>query len=167
MSFRGNTSTHQIRGKLKNLRFDGYHFCDTKSTTGASKSTGGCVRSEYVSLILKSRWSLCPRGFGTASFRLYETLMLGMNPVVISDSFVHPELLRKFPIVSLKEKQVSVESLRAIAHEQPISHSGLTPEAIATAFVSGISGCPHPLQSMSLSHCRLNAVLWRLFRRFL
>ena len=34
-------------------------------------------------MMLKSYISLCPRGFGISSFRLYESLFLGVTPLVV------------------------------------------------------------------------------------
>lgn len=41
----------------------------------------------YRELITRSRFTLCPRGFGPTSFRLYETLALGSIPIYIWDDF--------------------------------------------------------------------------------
>jgi hypothetical protein len=42
----------------------------------------------YISSILDAKFSLCPRGTGTGSFRLQESLALGRAPVIISDDWV-------------------------------------------------------------------------------
>lgn len=39
----------------------------------------------YLGLALRSRFLLCPRGYGPNSFRLYESFQLGCVPVVVSD----------------------------------------------------------------------------------
>jgi xylogalacturonan beta-1,3-xylosyltransferase len=41
-------------------------------------------------LMLRSWFALCPRGFGPASFRIYEALQLGCIPVIISDKYRYP-----------------------------------------------------------------------------
>jgi hypothetical protein len=46
------------------------------------------AREEYAALIHRSKFVLCPRGRGPTSFRLYETMMAGRVPVVISDSWL-------------------------------------------------------------------------------
>ena len=38
----------------------------------------------------QSRFSLCPRGYGATSYRLYEAIQLGSIPVYISDKFLLP-----------------------------------------------------------------------------
>lgn len=47
-------------------------------------------RRRYGDVLTRSRFVLCPRGRGTSSFRLYETLAAGRVPVVISDDWVAP-----------------------------------------------------------------------------
>jgi len=45
----------------------------------------------YVNMLLASKFSLCPRGWATNSIRLFESMELGVAPVVISDAFVFPK----------------------------------------------------------------------------
>ena len=47
-------------------------------------------RKAYVDSILGSRFVLCPRGYATSTFRMYETMQLGRVPVVLSDDWVAP-----------------------------------------------------------------------------
>lgn len=44
----------------------------------------------YLETALASRFVLCPRGQGTASFRLFETMQLGRVPVILADDWVAP-----------------------------------------------------------------------------
>ena len=44
----------------------------------------------YRDLISESYFSLCPRGYGPTSFRLYESISLGSVPIYISDDFFLP-----------------------------------------------------------------------------
>jgi hypothetical protein len=45
----------------------------------------------YVEVLEGSKFVLCPRGAGTSSYRLYETMKMGIAPVLISDEWVAPE----------------------------------------------------------------------------
>ena len=45
---------------------------------------------KFENLIKSSFFFLCPKGYGPASFRLYESIELGTVPVYISDDFVLP-----------------------------------------------------------------------------
>ena len=40
---------------------------------------------QFTRLTERSRYTLCPRGFGPTSFRLYEAMQLGSVPVYVSD----------------------------------------------------------------------------------
>ncbi len=46
--------------------------------------------SLFKTLTSKSKFTLCPRGYGKSSFRLYECMQLGSVPVYISDSHYLP-----------------------------------------------------------------------------
>jgi hypothetical protein len=44
----------------------------------------------YADLCANSKFILCPRGIGTSSLRLFETLQAGRVPVIVSDDWVPP-----------------------------------------------------------------------------
>lgn len=44
----------------------------------------------FAQTMAESHYMLCPRGIGTSSFRLFETLEAGRAPVIISDNWVEP-----------------------------------------------------------------------------
>jgi hypothetical protein len=48
------------------------------------------ARRRFAETIARSRFVLCPRGIGTSTYRLYETLELGRVPVILSDNWVPP-----------------------------------------------------------------------------
>jgi hypothetical protein len=48
-------------------------------------------REHFRRTLSRSRFVLCPRGRGTSSIRLYETLSAGRVPVIISDDWVPPD----------------------------------------------------------------------------
>lgn len=54
--------------------------------------TGGhaAFKQQYARKILQSRFVLCPRGIGTSTFRLFETMQSGRVPVILSDAWVPP-----------------------------------------------------------------------------
>lgn len=47
-------------------------------------------RAHFRDVLSRSRFVLCPRGKGTSSFRLFETLAAGRVPVIIADDWVPP-----------------------------------------------------------------------------
>lgn len=84
-SFRGNASTHSIREKLLRLECSNASLIDT-----GDKSYTDENRLPYVSEIAQSSFVLCPRGAGSSTFRLFETMAMGRVPVIISDAWVPP-----------------------------------------------------------------------------
>jgi hypothetical protein len=91
-SFMGG-NTHRIREGVLRLEHDrgriedttGFMFYETEAPGFADRA------DRYVSLLSDSKFVLCPRGHGTTSFRLVETLAAGRVPVIISDNWVEPE----------------------------------------------------------------------------
>lgn len=45
----------------------------------------------YADLLADSKFVLCPGGFGTSSYRLFETMKAARVPVIVSDQWVEPE----------------------------------------------------------------------------
>lgn len=45
----------------------------------------------FIEQMKAARFSLCPRGVGTSSFRIQESMQLGRAPIIISDDWVPPE----------------------------------------------------------------------------
>lgn len=46
---------------------------------------------DFAEMMRKSAFTLCPRGAGTSTFRLFETMKAGRVPVILSDAWVPPE----------------------------------------------------------------------------
>ena len=80
LSFQGRFDTHRIRRDMLKV---------------FEKSNGVVIRrsgahSDYVKLLQRSVFALCPRGFGNTSFRLWESLQAGAIPVYIGDVYSLP-----------------------------------------------------------------------------
>jgi hypothetical protein len=84
--------THACRESLFGLhhpdaiveRVSGFMFHDPTSPGFAER------RARFRTVLSRSRFVLCPRGHGTSSIRLFETLAAGRVPVIISDDWVPP-----------------------------------------------------------------------------
>ncbi len=61
----------------------------------------------YANLLASSEFILCPRGIGTSSIRLYETLEAGRVPVIISDDWVPPEETDWSFAIKVEERRIS------------------------------------------------------------
>lgn len=86
-SFVGST-THQIR-------IDLYNLCRTQPNYYFSVQQWNPVipqskLNELTNIMIRSKFALCPRGYGNTSFRMYEAMQLGAVPVYISDDFFLP-----------------------------------------------------------------------------
>lgn len=46
---------------------------------------------QFAAVMANSAFTLCPRGAGTSTFRLFETMKAGRVPVILSDGWVPPE----------------------------------------------------------------------------
>lgn len=97
-SFRGKLGTAPIRQRLAELS----HPCGTVQDTTDQGVTSmmkmkarekklQSYKQNYARLIANSKFVLCPRGTGPSSLRLFETLLMGRVPVIISDEWVPPE----------------------------------------------------------------------------
>jgi hypothetical protein len=84
--------THHSRRSLFELdhprgvveRVDRFVFFDPSSHDYAAR------RDRFGEMVARSKFVLCPRGRGTSSIRLYETMAAGRVPVVIADDWVPP-----------------------------------------------------------------------------
>jgi hypothetical protein len=86
-SFLGSLETHWTRKIL----VERYPTCwDSKQQWGLTKGLGEQFHSDYLSLIGRSEFSLCPRGTGISSVRLFESMAMDSFPVIIADGYKCP-----------------------------------------------------------------------------
>lgn len=80
--------THPIRHELYNIckNQPNYYFSGQNWNSVVQKSK----LNEHIEITSKSKFCLCPRGYGNTSFRLYEAMQLGAVPVYISNDFFLP-----------------------------------------------------------------------------
>ena len=80
--------THNIRGALYDvLAINKEYFIDVKRWT---PSISTLAQNNFLDIMKRSDFSLCPRGYGSTSYRLYESMQLDSIPVYISDEFWLP-----------------------------------------------------------------------------
>ena len=97
--FMGDASTAPVRSRLFRLGESCINMRDT-SRLGVHDYTDRRKSQEELNLYLhqycaavgSSVYSVCPRGHGSSSIRLFESLMLGAIPVILSDDFMSPFL---------------------------------------------------------------------------
>lgn len=89
--------THPIRAQVVD---------QLKDKEGYYVSTKHHDLREYCHVMARSKYALCPRGYGQSSFRIQEAIDFGAIPVYISDEFVIPyneEFFRYGPTLSPEE----------------------------------------------------------------
>jgi hypothetical protein len=89
-SFLGNSQI-PLRREILKLKSPRAIIEDTSSFNPffAQEQTNNHAR--YAEVLRRSKFVLCPRGSGTSSIRLFETLRAGRVPIIISDHWVPPE----------------------------------------------------------------------------
>ena len=86
-SFVGST-THPIRQKMIDALHDKPEV--KINAEGWNMNISDDRLDDFIQTSLESRFVLCPRGYGPASFRLYEAMQLDAVPVYISDELWLP-----------------------------------------------------------------------------
>jgi hypothetical protein len=79
-SFLGSIGTHKIREEIYNELKDKPGFLIENVETNRLNTPIFAKKTE------ESYFTLCPRGYGKTSFRLYEAMELGSVPIYVSDS---------------------------------------------------------------------------------
>lgn len=87
LSFRGANS-HPLRAKLFESEFKHQDISITIIDRWFNHNDD--ERAAYTSEILNSKFVICPRGQGTSSIRLFETMASGRVPVILSDDWLPP-----------------------------------------------------------------------------
>lgn len=87
-SFLGRAETHPIRREL--LAFDGLDTPCLDVREAPARMRDFDYSRTYSDLIRRSKFGLCPRGFGASSIRIFEVMAQGRVPVIISDAWQAP-----------------------------------------------------------------------------
>lgn len=94
-SFRGSR-THPLRDEVLRLRHPRALVEDTTEAGFFGPATSELLarqrveRGRYRESMARSKFVLCPRGYGVSSVRLYEVLRAGRVPVILSDEWLRP-----------------------------------------------------------------------------
>ena len=88
--------THPIRRKMIGEAVKSGHYVKTSNHT----------LKDYCSILSRSTFTLCPRGYGMSSFRIMEAIQYGSIPVYISDKFVLPHGFKFDYGVVIHERQL-------------------------------------------------------------
>lgn len=136
-SFVGTAAAHPVRSRILQLdHADGQVFdAGAEALEVAAGKRPAPSPSEYLERyarsIHESAFVLCPRGGGTSSFRLYETMMLGRVPVIVSDQMVMP-IGPRWDDFALRVPESDVDRIPAVLEErrdQAVAMGSLAREA--------------------------------------
>lgn len=91
-SFVGSTIAHPVREKLFEIQRDDFCLRDTSAyssriTHDAHPAERARFWAEYADAIANAKFSLCPRGRGTSSIRLFESMKMGRACVILADDW--------------------------------------------------------------------------------
>ena len=89
-SFMGTSRTHPVRKEIFAIACDRCYLLDTlnKNSWELSNEAKSEYQKSYAKACFQSKFILCPRGIGPNSYRLYESMEMGIAPVIISDDWV-------------------------------------------------------------------------------
>lgn len=110
VGFRGRLATHPVRERLRALL-----GADVVRDPARDVLPDAAVSSHcgYCDELADTVFSLCPRGFGASSYRLYESLAQGCVPVIISDDFQPPPGPEDWSEFSLRVSEHDLDGLPA------------------------------------------------------
>ncbi len=115
-SWRGNTkSNKRLRSELVRSLGHRPRFCVETTDTWFNHSNDEHKR--YVDLIQSSSFSLCPAGWASNTFRTYDSMALGVCPVILADLWV-PPLGPKWEDFCIFVKEKSVAHLEQILSQR-------------------------------------------------
>jgi hypothetical protein len=89
-SFLGNSQI-PLRREILRLKNPRAILEDTSSFNAFFAKEHTNSHTRYADVLRRSKFVLCPRGSGTSSIRLFETLRAGRVPIIISDQWVAPD----------------------------------------------------------------------------
>lgn len=128
-SFVGNSGTSPIRKNILSLAGPDSFILDTKHEMSKIKSSTNseneqsmvaAYRRQFADALYQSDYVLCPRGFGTSSFRIFEAMRCGRVPVIISDDWVEPAG-PDWPAFSLRIAEKNVDTIPQVLQQNPVA----------------------------------------------
>lgn len=84
-----------------------WHWARENGWGDLSEISQANQKKEYQRILSKSRFSLCPRGYGVSTIRFWESLQAGAIPILISDKMqLPPEIDWSNSIIRIKENNI-------------------------------------------------------------
>jgi hypothetical protein len=129
-SFMGDFGSHPTRGRLASLFKDHPQSIFINTSTWhfhTSKETQKLNKKKYIELLGNTRHSLCPRGTGPSTIRMWEAMAMGSCPIIFSDGLKIPEKAKPLLVHSSEDcvKLPKVSSYDATLYFQKFSNENL------------------------------------------
>ena len=125
-SFIGRLSTHPIRERIRLL--DGPHTPCLDTSNGLQRFGYWDYRRTFSRVLTESDFVLCPRGIGSSSMRVFETMRAGRVPVIISDDWIEPPC-GSWARFSIRVPELDIERIPEICERH--RHQAATMGALA------------------------------------
>jgi hypothetical protein len=134
-SFVGSFETHPVRWHFAELGRPGIYVSDTSEDSYRVRYHGTPREKEvfyrrYADAMADALFSLCPRGYGSGSVRLYESMKLGRACIILSDEWV-PNDGVDWPAFSVRVPEAEVHRLPDVleCHRTKAAEMGLRARA--------------------------------------
>jgi hypothetical protein len=108
-SFIGTSRTSPLRISILEQNKDDIYLLDTLQINSwdLNPEERNKYFLNYAEISSQSKFILCPRGVGPSSYRLFESMKMGIAPVIISDEWVEPIGIDwKSCSIRIKEKDI-------------------------------------------------------------
>jgi hypothetical protein len=129
LSFIGRRS-HPVRAEIFALHFSRPDVLIEDSSefsiwTSEDETEKDRRRRYFYETLLRSKFALCPRGSGAGSIRLFESMKLGVAPIIVSDGWVTPTCPEwaRFAII-VKQRHVAELERVVLSYEASYKEMG-------------------------------------------
>ncbi len=119
------------------------------------------MRQRYAEVMAASKYAICPRGCGLSSYRLFESMSLGVAPVIISDKWRPIAGIDWSFAIFIREKDIPKLDQIVRSHESEWQHRGKRAKDAYTEFLGG-DAIAQTLHA-KLSELRTEIHPWREF----
>lgn len=85
------SSNSEVRKSLFGLQHPDNTYVIQKQTSNHCSPASTYDKEQFIKVLKRSYYTLCPPGIGTSSYRLFEAMRFGSVPVIIADDLVLPD----------------------------------------------------------------------------
>ncbi len=117
-SFMGSTKTHEIRRGLTIIYPKNCFDSGVMWGLDPALPNKQALNEKYTEMLGDSEFSLCPRGTGISSVRLFESMAMGSIPVIIADGYKLPlEHVINWGEISMQVKQNQISRIGQVLQQ--------------------------------------------------